>query len=377
MPVNCAEARAALHGLAARLEHRSRLAIVERARVLARLSRAPADHVARHRARLHQHARELRASSAAAASPRRPRHTSTTALVLERKARAAAGAERVQRGRDLERLALALAAHEPQRALERGYALVEDAERRAGHLRGRRARARRADAAAPRRHACPSARSRTVRAGDMTYESACTRIEEVIRRLDSGEAGLRETLELCQEGRKLVEFCAGELDAVAQGLEELRLDELVTRLEAGLPPGRASGLNQRSLNRALLARQGLLERCRRSAAARCSSGWPGCRRSTRRRCTSGCGRASATSRATTSRARSRRARSIQATLMRSTIHLVSRADYWPFAIAVRDVRRASWLRVDEGASRPSRRPPRRSAPRSPAAARCGARRSRR
>ena len=42
---------------------------------------------------------------------------------------------------------------------------------------------------------------------------------------------------------------------------------------------------------------------------------------------------------------------IQATLMRSTIHLVSRADYWPFAIAVRDVRRASWLRVDEGASR--------------------------
>jgi hypothetical protein len=35
---------------------------------------------------------------------------------------------------------------------------------------------------------------------------------------------------------------------------------------------------------------------------------------------------------------------IQATLMRSTIHLVSRADYWPFAIAVRDVRRESWLR---------------------------------
>ena len=64
VPVNCAEARAKLHGLAARLEHRSRLAIVERARVLARLSRAPADHVARHRARLHQHARELRASGA-------------------------------------------------------------------------------------------------------------------------------------------------------------------------------------------------------------------------------------------------------------------------------------------------------------------------
>ena len=48
----------------------------------------------------------------------------------------------------------------------------------------------------------------------LTYETACARIEEIIRRLDSGEAGLRETLELCQEGRKLVEFCAGELEAV-------------------------------------------------------------------------------------------------------------------------------------------------------------------
>jgi exodeoxyribonuclease VII small subunit len=28
-----------------------------------------------------------------------------------------------------------------------------------------------------------------------------------------------------------VEFCAGELDAVGKGLEELRLEELVARLE--------------------------------------------------------------------------------------------------------------------------------------------------
>lgn len=66
----------------------------------------------------------------------------------------------------------------------------------------------------------------------MTYESATGRLEAIIKRLDSGEAGLRETLDLCQEGRSLVEFCAGELDAVGQGLEELRLDELVARLEA-------------------------------------------------------------------------------------------------------------------------------------------------
>jgi exodeoxyribonuclease VII small subunit len=70
-----------------------------------------------------------------------------------------------------------------------------------------------------------------------TYESAANRLEEIIRRLDSGEAGLRETLDLVREGRGLVEFCAGELDAVGRGLEELRLDDLVARLE-GPKPGR-------------------------------------------------------------------------------------------------------------------------------------------
>jgi exodeoxyribonuclease VII small subunit len=66
-----------------------------------------------------------------------------------------------------------------------------------------------------------------------TYEAATTRLETIIRRLDSGEAGLRETLDLVREGRGLVEFCAAELDAVGRGLEELRLEELVARLENG------------------------------------------------------------------------------------------------------------------------------------------------
>ncbi|HTX45876.1 MAG TPA: exodeoxyribonuclease VII small subunit [Solirubrobacteraceae bacterium] len=70
-------------------------------------------------------------------------------------------------------------------------------------------------------------------ADDRTYESAVARVEEIIRRLDSGDAGLRETLELVREGRELVEYCAAELDAVSRGLEELRLEELVARLESG------------------------------------------------------------------------------------------------------------------------------------------------
>jgi exodeoxyribonuclease VII small subunit len=72
---------------------------------------------------------------------------------------------------------------------------------------------------------------------ERSYESAVARVEEIIRRLDSGQGGLRETLDLVREGRDLVEYCATELDAVSQGLQELRLEELVTRLERSQPLG--------------------------------------------------------------------------------------------------------------------------------------------
>ena len=65
-----------------------------------------------------------------------------------------------------------------------------------------------------------------------SYEDAVERLEQIIARLDSGQAGLRETLDLCREGRELIEFASGELEAVGKGLEELKLDELIARLEA-------------------------------------------------------------------------------------------------------------------------------------------------
>jgi exodeoxyribonuclease VII large subunit len=147
VPVDCGEARAALRAAALRLERQSRRAIVERARTLARLSRAPGHHVARHRARLHQQLRELRAGARRGLAER-DRATAARAAALARKAGAAelartrgasrAGAEaaalergaataRERRLRDLDRMTVALAAHDPQRTLERGYALVEDA----------------------------------------------------------------------------------------------------------------------------------------------------------------------------------------------------------------------------------------------------------
>jgi exodeoxyribonuclease VII small subunit len=68
-------------------------------------------------------------------------------------------------------------------------------------------------------------------AAPLTYEAASARVEEIIRRLDSGEASLNETLELVREGKALIELCASELAAVGNALEELHLDELVSRLE--------------------------------------------------------------------------------------------------------------------------------------------------
>ncbi|HUC00484.1 MAG TPA: exodeoxyribonuclease VII small subunit [Solirubrobacterales bacterium] len=72
----------------------------------------------------------------------------------------------------------------------------------------------------------------STRAEPDSYESAVERLEEIIDRLDSGQAGLRETLELCREGRELVNYCAAELDAVGEGLKELKLDELAAKLDS-------------------------------------------------------------------------------------------------------------------------------------------------
>ena len=77
----------------------------------------------------------------------------------------------------------------------------------------------------------------------MSYEANVARVEEIIRRLDSGEASLTDTLQLVKEGKELIERCAVELEAVGGALEELRLEELVARLDGGAagqgPAGRS------------------------------------------------------------------------------------------------------------------------------------------
>jgi exodeoxyribonuclease VII large subunit len=124
--VDCRRARAGQALAAARLRDHGRRAVLSRARLLWTLSRAPAGHLDRQRARLHQQLRELRAGSRRRLEAER-RLTERRLLVLQRKADSSLLDCRRRRPRELERLALALAGHDPQRTLERGYVLVQSA----------------------------------------------------------------------------------------------------------------------------------------------------------------------------------------------------------------------------------------------------------
>ncbi len=127
VPIDCRAARAELTSAARRLHGHGRRAIVDRARTLTHLARSPSEHIARNRRQLHQMLRELRASARRAGEQGREL-ARVHLLVLGRSRERAASSDAVRRRRELERLALALAAHDPQRTLARGYALVEDRE---------------------------------------------------------------------------------------------------------------------------------------------------------------------------------------------------------------------------------------------------------
>ncbi len=125
VPIDCRAARAQLVAAAGRLQDHGQRAVLSRARALGHLSRAPAQHLARHRKALHQLLRELRAGARRQEVAGREL-AKVHRLVLERTAARAQGSGRDQRRRELERLSLALAAHDPQRTMARGYALVSD-----------------------------------------------------------------------------------------------------------------------------------------------------------------------------------------------------------------------------------------------------------
>ncbi len=148
VPLDCIEARRGLERCAGSLRRAGESAIGVRSRHLVALARGPARALRRERAALNQKTRELRAASERRVGERLSFQRRIALVVLDRVGRravqgaaaealgnrrrsatidrSAAAALRARR-EALRRAAVALRAHDPERTLERGYALAEDA----------------------------------------------------------------------------------------------------------------------------------------------------------------------------------------------------------------------------------------------------------
>jgi exodeoxyribonuclease VII small subunit len=71
---------------------------------------------------------------------------------------------------------------------------------------------------------------------ERTFEQAQAELEQIVDRLERGQATLDEALQLWERGEELYAFCRAKLDA-AEG----RVEELARRAEQSLPPSAAPG----------------------------------------------------------------------------------------------------------------------------------------
>jgi exodeoxyribonuclease VII large subunit len=146
VPLDCGAARAEVRRMAGALRRGADGAVAARARHLGALARGPARALQRQRQVLNQKTREIRAASERGLAERSASQRRIAGLVLERARRRALGqVERAseegrrhgaaldaasaralaQRREALRKAAVALRAHDPERTLERGYALAE------------------------------------------------------------------------------------------------------------------------------------------------------------------------------------------------------------------------------------------------------------
>ncbi|HET7573478.1 MAG TPA: exodeoxyribonuclease VII large subunit, partial [Solirubrobacterales bacterium] len=125
VPLDCNAARAGLERGAAAISRAAEGAAPARTPRLVGLARGPARALRRERLALNQKTREMRAASERGVAERLGFQRRLATVVLERARLRAAGAEMERRRGELRRAEVALRAHEPERTLERGYALVE------------------------------------------------------------------------------------------------------------------------------------------------------------------------------------------------------------------------------------------------------------
>jgi exodeoxyribonuclease VII small subunit len=62
-----------------------------------------------------------------------------------------------------------------------------------------------------------------------TFEDAQRELEQIVERLERGEAGLDEAIELWERGEALYKLCVGRLDAARGKIEELARRAETTR----------------------------------------------------------------------------------------------------------------------------------------------------
>jgi len=65
---------------------------------------------------------------------------------------------------------------------------------------------------------------------ETSFEDAQRELEQIVERLERGEANLDEAIKLWERGEELYKLCAGQLDA-AQG----KIEELARRVESARP----------------------------------------------------------------------------------------------------------------------------------------------
>ena len=61
--------------------------------------------------------------------------------------------------------------------------------------------------------------------GDLTFEQALTRLEEIVKTLEQGDLPLEESLRAFEEGVRLSKTCVTMLDAAERKVEILLADE--------------------------------------------------------------------------------------------------------------------------------------------------------
>ena len=66
---------------------------------------------------------------------------------------------------------------------------------------------------------------------NMSFESAMTRLEEIVRQLEGSSVTLDESLTLYEEGIALVKLCSGRLDEAEQKIKIIRTSADGTKTE--------------------------------------------------------------------------------------------------------------------------------------------------